>query len=398
MGARPVQFVGNVSYSLYLWHWPFIVVAPFVVGNELSDVHKYGIAVLSLVLAWATKVMVEDAGQRWVLLRYSTKNSFMMMALGAAVVTALAGAQLAAHGVAEAGAAQAQRQLVVTGCTGPNALHPSVDCPEPFGAAEITTMAEINKYWRADPACVSWDPPGDPFIDSPGICDFSQGDPTAKDVWLVGDSHAQQWQGAIMELAKERNWRLHYSMTGGCAIADVAYIGYTRTDDEETAAECRRKGQELNALLTELAPDMIFYSIYARGEKVDDGSGRSQMEQYKEGLPTFWNSWAGAGSTVYILADPPLNGAVRDTKCVSLNSDNPIECAVPREKADTPDPMVAAFEATDSPRIRLIDLTDYFCDEESCYGAVGGVAVYFDHDHLNREYSRMLAPMIGERL
>lgn len=398
IGARPVQFVGNVSYSLYLWHWPFIVVAPFIVGDELSDAHKFGIAVLSLVLAWTTKVLVEDAGQRWVLLRHSTRNSFAMMAIGATLVTALAGAQLVAHSVAEAGAAEAQRQLVVTDCTGPNALHPSTDCPQPFGAVETTTMAEINEYWRADPACVSWDPPGDPFIDSPGICDFSQGDPAAKDVWLVGDSHAQHWQGAIMELAKEMNWRLHYSMTGGCAIADVAYIGYTRTDHKEAAAKCRKKGQELNALLTKLAPDIIFYSIYAREEKVDDGSGRSQMEQYIEGLPTFWNSWADAGSTVYVMADPPLNGAVRDTKCVSLNSSNPIECAVPRTKADTPDPLVAAFKTTDSPRIRLMDLTDYFCGEESCYAAVGGVAVYYNHDHLNREYSKMLAPMIGERL
>ncbi len=45
-----------------------------------------------------------------------------------------------------------------------------------------------------------------------------------------------------------------------------------------------------------------------------------------------------------------------------------------------------------------MDLTDYFCDERRCYAVVGNVAVYFDANHLNREFSRTLKPMIADAL
>ena len=139
----------------------------------------------------------------------------------------------------------------------------------------------------------------------------------------------------------------------------------------------------------------MFTSFFARDEPVDDNSGRSQADQYQEGLQPYWSAWTGAGAHVFVLGDPPLNGDVRQSACVSLNPHNPAICAVDRVKAQPPDPLSLAAQASSDPGISLIDLTDYFCDQQKCYGVVGHVAVYYDPNHLNLEFSSSLEPMIA---
>ena len=42
--------------------------------------------------------------------------------------------------------------------------------------------------------------------------------------------------------------------------------------------------------------------------------------------------------------------------------------------------------------VHLADLTSSFCDDSTCYAAIGGAEVYWDVDHLTATYSRSLAP------
>lgn len=395
--SRPVQWLGGVSYSLYLWHWPLIVIAPFALRAELSGVSRIVILLLTLALAWATKRFVEDRGQQWPRWVDSGRRTFAYMGIGMGVVLALAGGLGLAHGVRSVQDAPPET-VSLAPCTGPRALENPNTCDDVFGAAKDVTMTARNEYFYLPEECTG---PVEALpnveTESSYLCDFSAGEPTAE-VWLVGDSHAQQWQGAVFDLARAQDWRVTISYRGGCPVADVAFQGFRGPWTEEDAADCRAWGRGVSDAVAAAAPDLVFTSMAARLHVVDDGAGRPVMEQYVAGLRADWSRWTAAGSRVAVFTDPPFNQEVRDPDCVAINRDDPIVCARPRSEAQPPDPLQIAADPTAVPGVIRIDTTDRFCDAESCYAVVGGIPVYYDADHLNLEYVRMLAPKIAADL
>ncbi|AZS36156.1 O-acetyltransferase OatA [Microbacterium lemovicicum] len=395
--AAPVQWLGGVSYSLYLWHWPLIVVAPFALSMELRTPVKIGILAVALLLAWATKNLVEDPGQRWRWWSGSVRRAVGGMVAGILVVLLCAGALLV--GSQLRGADDVPTAALPTGsCVGPDALAPGADCPDAFAAPASVEMTAKNEYFYTPPECGG-------FLDilsygdkqTTTRCDFGAGQPTA-DVWLVGDSHAQQWQGAVFDLARERGWRVTTSYYGGCPAADVAFRGFREPWGQPDIDQCVRWSREVAGEIATERPQIVFTSMAAREQIVDDGSGSPEIDQFAAGLERDWTRWADAGSQVVALADPPLNGVVRSPDCLLLAGDDPVSCARPRAEAQPADPLVVAAQAIDRPDVRLIDLTDRFCDASLCYAAVGGLPVYYDADHLNLQFVRLLAPVIASTL
>ena len=400
-GLKPVQFVGDISYSLYLWHWPLIVVAPFVAGTDLT----FGVRVLVLAtavgLAWLTKTLVED---RWIQQagpRDRPRRVFIGLVAGMVAVS-LAALSLGLLGVqrSDLAASKAER-LAANPCRGAAVVDRNEDCGDPWTMpVALPNMGPVNSYTHSPDECQTNDNTlRDGLEGHPASCDLSAGDPNAETVWLVGDSHAQQWQTAIFELAKERHWKLKWSYFGGCPLVDAPFTGHGgRAADPATTADCQRWGQTVATAIERDRPSRVFVSMFAAGEQIDDGTGRSQTAQYTDGLVRHWKRWLGVGAKVQPIYDPPLNGAVRSAECLALNAENPQSCAVPRDKALPLDPMVAAVEELNHPMVLPVDLSRYFCDDTSCYSAVGGVAVYYDPDHLNRDYIRGVTPAFGQRV
>ncbi|MCP2637514.1 acyltransferase [Microbacterium sp. HD4P20] len=395
---RPVQWIGGISYSLYLWHWPLIVVAPFLLRAELNALTRIALLSSAVLLAWLTKLLVEDPGREWRFWRTSTRHSVILMLAGMGIVIALAGGLFGAYQLKSA-ADSPDAPIPSGACDGPAALSATSVCVDPFGPASTTYMTERNEYFHYPEECGETRPDTSqgelvPVI----ICDYSEGDADASEVWMVGDSHVQQWQGATFELAKQHGWRVTLAYRGHCPAADVAYIGFRSPATQEEVDACRRWSRGVSAAVVHARPDIVLTAMASRQHLVDDGSGRSASEQFQDGLLADWNKWADAGVRVAPIADPPYNGEVRDPDCVVLNQANPLECARPRVAAQPSDPIVVAASRADRPGIQLIDLTDYFCDADTCYSVVGGVPVYYDADHLNLVYVRMLATAFGEAL
>ncbi|MFI2620602.1 acyltransferase family protein [Streptomyces sp. NPDC018584] len=93
--SRPVQLLGDISYSLYLWHWPLLILVPLAVSGGILDLPvRLGILVSALLLAYASKRVIEDPVRAWPPLADSTRMTFIAMAAGLAAICLAAGTLL----------------------------------------------------------------------------------------------------------------------------------------------------------------------------------------------------------------------------------------------------------------------------------------------------------------
>ena len=395
VGSLPVQHIGSVSYSLYLWHWPVIVVSPFVLGRTPTDMDKALVLALSLVLASITKVLVEDRAQASRFLNTSTVRTVTAMGVAMVLLAGLCFAQIQASEQQSARDDQAAAAAALEPCRGPAALLPKASCQGKFGPVTSPGNHDAKKYWPVPPECGADREElmtGDKKTHH--VCDFSAGKKNPSIVWLVGDSHGQHWQGAVFAAARKQHWIVKTAFAGGCPVADVQYVGYNGHTEREPALKCMDWSRRVTAAVAADSPAAVFTSMFSREQHVDDGSGRPEAEQFAEGLHKTWRQWTSAGATVYVLADTPLNGAVRDSDCTQIHAATPADCAVSRSTAQPPDPLVQAAKSDYDRGVRLLDLTDYFCDAEKCFTVVGGVDVYYDANHMNREYSELFGPIL----
>jgi peptidoglycan/LPS O-acetylase OafA/YrhL len=89
--SAPVQLLGDISYSLYLWHWPLIVLLPFVwagavSGGALTLPACLGILAVSLGLSYLSKRFIEDPVRFWPPLAGNVRLTFAGMVAGMVVV------------------------------------------------------------------------------------------------------------------------------------------------------------------------------------------------------------------------------------------------------------------------------------------------------------------------
>jgi peptidoglycan/LPS O-acetylase OafA/YrhL len=396
--ARPVQWLGNISYSLYLWHWPLILLAPFAIGQVLTTRDKLVVLAVSLLVATGSKILVEDRGLAWLPVKRATGLTFAAMVAGMALLALVAGTLNWTYDRHVVQARQEIAAAVSSSCHGPGAMVPGKDCRDRFGPAGVVAMGPANAYFQVPPECRQIDANKAGDTKTTLVCDFSQGEPVPEVVWLLGDSHALHWQGAVMELARQRKWVLKFGGLGGCPFAKVDFTGYRGPADAGFRRTCKEWSERLTDVVAADKPSTVFLSFFSRMEPADDGTGRSQTAQYRDGLEPYWHAWADAGARVVVLADPPLNGDVRPADCVTLNPRDPLACAVNRDVAQPPDPLAEAARSSRDPAVSLVDLTNYFCDRRKCYAVVGNVAVYYDANHLNLEFTRALTPMLAAAL
>ncbi|EMY33597.1 acyltransferase domain-containing membrane protein [Arthrobacter crystallopoietes BAB-32] len=387
--SRPVQWTGNISYSLYLWHWPLIVFYKTVAGKEPGPVPSLLLLAASFGLAALSFYFVETPVRKFGWLH---TRAWRPLAAGAAA-TALVGTLAFVPGN------QQERIMAERAAQGEALLAAP---PEDFGAGAITRTADhtftaASRVIVPDPGLAAEDnfDVGDCAtpVDSPQTRECVFGDEDADfTVALVGDSHAAHWFAALEPIAKERGWRLLTFLKNSCPFS-----AEPRLAERDGNLLCTGPNDRtLERLVSGGDVDAVVTSYYANVNWVDSKTGHRPGAA---GFAEYWNALAEAGIEVYPLVDTPLprreGGLARD--CVALHYEDPQECGQPRKDALTGKDLTR--EAAElAPEARVLDLTDAFCTDKACPAVVGNVLVYADQNHVTRTYMRTLVPGLEREL
>ncbi len=395
LSEPPLQVIGRLSYSWYLWHWPFLMIGPAALGVRPGTGVNLALAAGALVAAALTYALVENPVRH---LRALRERPWRAVGCGLAVTVLTAAGYLAVarSGVAERDPSTGHVAPVLSAIT-PQALAD--------GAATPSVPDNLTPSLRAaaaDQAQLYRDGCSGGFTDTSIKQPCAYGDLAAEHtVVLFGDSHAGHWFPAVQRVAEERRWRLVVVTKSACSAASVRIFQAKLNRPYDECVAWREKAWEHIAALRPAA--VVMTSAAAGGTLVDDSGAQVTDPGYAD--RTWVDGWSASadrlartGAKVYLIEDSPYQ-AGNTTECLSVHPQDPQACVASAGSAlPEPERRRAISAALRAKGVTVIDPLPWFCTARACPVIVGNVLVYRDASHVTATYSRLLAPLLGRHL
>jgi peptidoglycan/LPS O-acetylase OafA/YrhL len=380
LAIRPAQFVGNISYSLYLWHWPLIIIAPSVPFWGLTIYHRVALLLICFVLAWLTKRFVEDPARGWKVLTSRPARVTLWSSLAAMlVVGGTAGVAWAVNAPAYTEGVRAIQEL-------------RENPPDCFGAAIVLDAGcagtDFGDTILPAPGFAGVDRPVDEqcFVQlndaRPVSCEFGSDAADAPRVALIGDSHAYQLLSTFQRMADENGWHHTTYFKGACPW---------NTTPLSTPGAFGEACTQWREGVTDALADADLDAVFTAAIATTPYSSSGYDSWYDAAVAGYQDAWSGVldrGIPVITVVDNPV-WETDPNKCLRTRAMS--ECDSPRsELLVADDPLREA--ASGLAGVTLLDFTDVFCGAEVCMPVVGGANVYRDQDHLTVSFVDTLAP------
>lgn len=408
LGLAPVRAIGRISYSWYLWHWPVLVLAPFVLGQPLGLAARVLAALLAAGLAWLTMRCLENP------LRFSPKirtSAWRSLGLGAtataiAVCVGVALLRVVPTPVGHGGfAASLDFTAASVPAGAPAAMY---DSAVRRSFAQVQAAVAASTTLTSVPSNLT-PPLAEAFAQKEALSfdgclrePFERGQPecamgnvsSATTVALVGDSHAAMWTPALREVATQRGWRLEMLAKGACPLLDLP-ISQPLSRLAELVQHCAEwRGEIVNRLEAERA-SLIVLSVWRGYGTAEALSGYHAYDKaWIDSLTRLVQRLSATGAKVLVLGpipDPRFPVPV----CLSGYLDDVAACTPDRSTAVNESGIAAEAAATAAGGGQYVDMTNLFCTSDRCPVIVGDTLVYFDANHMTFEYARLLSSVVG---
>jgi peptidoglycan/LPS O-acetylase OafA/YrhL len=350
LGTRPLQYLGDLSYALYLWHWPLLMFVLVATGSRQAGVLAgLGVVATSLVLAVATHHLVERPSG----IRIGVVGLVTLLA-----VTITWSGLLAA--TATPPGLRDERH--------PGALALAGTVPPVPGVAALPSAVSVYRDWVHTER---WDCA--PLVGTDTVCRQPTAAPPQRHIVVVGDSHAQQFLGALLPLTGRHGWQITSMLRGGCP--------FTATGPDTT---CREWNDAALAEIERLRPDAV---VTVGTRNVSAGL----TEDVPSGFITQWERLDDQGIPVVAIRDNP-RFAAPPPDCLQRRGREDPTCGIPRAAVYS---APAPWTRTAVPaNVGFVDIADLVCGPVMCPAEVGNVIVYMDDNHLSGTYAATMAPLL----
>lgn len=385
LGLTPMRWIGDLSYSLYLWHWPLLVIAAALWG-DLSPLGRLLVVGFAFLPAWLSLVLIErplhESMKASTSKVYPFQNGFLLTGAAAAGAMLLI---LAVPPTPPPSAVSFTPKTVVGAevrLVGAETLlgMPGADLadnnssriiPDVLRAAQDLHLVHRNGCMQPVESAEAKQ------------CDFGDASGT-KTIAVVGDSHAAMLLPGFQRLADEKGWKLITYSKGACPWIETSINYQGRPFDK-----CSDWVSGVTQGLQSAKPDVIVSatSRYLTNDSVVDSAEVSQ-QKLVDGMRKTWAPFLEQGIPVISVRDTPRPG-VPVPDCVASHRDALEQCAMDPDRVLAPNPPeVAAAEGLEG--VTVMDLTDAFCFSGTCPAVIGGVIVYRDDNHLTATYAGTL--------
>jgi peptidoglycan/LPS O-acetylase OafA/YrhL len=361
LGLPPMQLVGRLSYSFYLWHWPMLVLAAAIAPNQGLQGPILAI-VLAFGFAFASHVLVENP------LRFSPRLT------SSALTSLVAGAVLSVCCVA-AGAASFTFGHFAEALPAQRAITVAARLRSDLGRGAEKCMVAFT-------------------VSEPRLCTFGRG---RKVVVLFGDSHAAQWVSPIRSIADQNGWRLVTVLKASCPTADIGEVYNIRLHRSlhECAAWRNAAINEIRALKPDLIVISNFRQSYVQGPGRNGPTNLTQPQDWAAGMGRTL-TMLGA-SDIVVLRDTP-SASFDVAICMSRHAARADLCTFDRDMALGAATYAMERQAVLAAGAAEVDLSDSFCDATRCPAIRDGLLVYRDSNHMSEGFARLLTPVLAVEL
>jgi peptidoglycan/LPS O-acetylase OafA/YrhL len=383
LSLSPVRYVGRISYSWYLWHWPALIFAA-VIWGPLSIAAGLAVVAVSWIPTAATHRWIEDPIRlsRVLALR---PNRALAIGLGCMAIGVSAGVLLT----------DLQPTLHTAPLSSVRGAAALADQPRPQQHADALRpnplRAEADRSRMYYEGCLVG-------IDGTNSNRCLYGDPSGRrTLILFGDSHALQYAPALEALADMHDWRLIVLTKAECTPGEVrirsmvARREYSQCDAWREE-ELRRIEMGAPSTVVVMSGDTVYTPYGKDGEELGGPAGAAEMEA---GYVATLTRIHRAGLRTVVIRDTPVSTS-NVPSCVSEKLQHLESCAFPRVRDAATEFDVRAARA--APDTHLIDITPEICPKGLCRAVIGNALVYRDKSHLTATYARTLAPSIERGL